>query len=55
LWKSFEAFLELYNGINDQQLSGNASGYGRDAGTNDLRVDLHLYYKLSIVGNGLVK
>ena len=55
LWKSFEAFLELYNGINDPQLSGNASGYGRDAGTNDLRVDLHLYYKLSIVGNGLVK
>ena len=55
LWKSFEAFLELYNGINDPQLSGNASGYGRDAGTNDLRVDLRLYYKLSIVGNGLIK
>jgi hypothetical protein len=55
LWNSFEAFLELYNGVNDPQFSGIASGYGRNAKSNEVRVDLRLYYKLSIVGNGLVK
>jgi hypothetical protein len=42
-------FAEVHYGVNDPQLSGNASGYGRDAHSYDLRVDIRLYYKLKII------
>ncbi len=49
LWDSFDVFAEVHYGVNDPQLSGNASGYGRDAHSYDLRVDIRLYYKLKII------
>ncbi|NPD45134.1 MULTISPECIES: hypothetical protein [unclassified Lentimicrobium] len=36
-------------GENDPQLSGNSTGYGRDAHTYDFRFDVRLFYKLNIV------
>jgi hypothetical protein len=55
-WKSFDAFLEVYHGKNDPQLSGNTSGYGRNGNSFDTRVDLRLYYKLDILSvSGIIK
>lgn len=51
LWRSFEAFAEVYYGENDPQLSGNASGYGRNANSYDLRFDIRLYYNLTLLRN----
>lgn len=48
-WNSFDAFLEVYYGKNDPQLSGNTSGYGRNGNTYDTRIDLRLFYKLDIL------
>lgn len=44
-----ELFAEVYYGISDPQLSGRASGYGRDSSVRDFRFDLRVYYKLSLV------
>jgi len=49
LWDSFELYAEAYYGVNDPQLSGHSSGYGRDSGTYDLRFDIRFYYKLNIL------
>ena len=51
IWDSFEVFAEVYHGINDPQLSGTASGYGRDSNSNDLRVEVRFFYKLKIVSD----
>ncbi len=45
-----DLFLEAYYGKNDPNLSGDASGYGRDAGSSDFRVDLRFYYHFDILG-----
>ena len=55
LWESFEVFAEAYYGVNDPQLSGNASGYGRNAGSYDFRFDVRFFYKLNIVSEKTVK
>lgn len=55
LWESFEIFAETYYGVNDPQLSGNASGYGRNANSYDLRVDVRFFYKLNIVNEGTIE
>ncbi len=47
-WKRMDLFLEVYYGRNDPQLSGNASGYGRDAGVTDMRIDFRVFYHLNI-------
>lgn len=49
LWRSFEIFAEGYYGVNDPQLSGNASGYGRDAGSYDFRFDIRFFYNLRVL------
>ncbi len=49
VWKSFEVFAEAYYGENDPQLSGNASGYGRNAGTHDFRFDIRFFYNLRVL------
>jgi hypothetical protein len=49
VWKSFEVFAEGYYGVNDPQLSGNASGYGRNAGTHDFRFDIRFFYNLRVL------
>jgi len=51
IWDSFEVFAETYYGMNDPQLSGISSGYGRDANSYDLRVDVRFFYKLKIVSD----
>gem|GEM_PF-4529760 len=55
LWDSFEVFAEAYYGVNDPQLSGNASGYGRNANSYDLRVDVRFFYKLKIVSEETIE
>lgn len=55
LWESFEVFAHAMYGENDPQLSGNASGYGRNNHTYDLRVDIRLFYKLTIVSEKTVE
>ena len=55
LWETFEVFAETRYGVNDPQLSGNASGYGRDAGCYDFRVDVRFFYKLKIVSKSSVE
>lgn len=55
LWDSFEVFAQASYGVNDPQLSGNSSGYGRDSNTYDLRVDVRLFYKLKIVSEETVE
>ena len=49
LWDTFEVFAETYYGVNDPQLSGNTTGYGRNANSYDFRVDVRFFYKLKIV------
>jgi hypothetical protein len=44
-----DVILEGYYGKNDPNLSGDASGYGRDAGSSDLRVDLRLYFHFDVL------
>jgi len=48
-WENVDVFLEAYYGRNDPQLSGEASGYGRDADQTDFRIDLRFFYRLSLV------
>ncbi len=55
LWDSFEVFAETRYGVNDPQLSGNASGYGRNAGSYDFRFDVRFFYKLSIVSDSSIE
>ena len=55
IWNSFEVFAEASYGMNDPQLSGNSSGYGRNANTYDLRVDVRFYYKLKILSEETVE
>lgn len=46
--KPVDVFLEAYQGRNDPQLSGDASGYGRDASCSDFRIELRLYYNFGL-------
>ena len=46
--KPVDVFLEAYQGRNDPQLSGDASGYGRDASCSDFRIELRLFYHFSL-------
>ena len=55
IWNSFEVYAETRYGVNDPQLSGRASGYGRDAGSYDFRVDVRVYYKLRIVSDSSIE
>ena len=55
LWESFEVFAEAYYGVNDPQLSGNSSGYGRNAGSYDFRFDVRFFYKLNIVSESTIE
>ncbi len=55
LWESFEIFGEAYYGVNDPQLSGNASGYGRNAESYDFRFDIRFFYKLNIVSENTIE
>jgi hypothetical protein len=55
IWDTFEVFAETRYGVNDPQLSGNASGYGRDAGSYDFRVDVRFFYKLKIVSKSSIE
>ena len=55
LWDTFEVYAETRYGVNDPQLSGNASGYGRDAGSYDFRVDVRFFYKLKIVSDSSIE
>ncbi len=55
IWDSFEVFAETYYGVNDPQLSGNASGYGRDANSYDFRFDIRFFYKLKIVSDSSIE
>ncbi len=55
LWDSFEVYAETYYGVNDPQFSGKASGYGRNAHSYDLRVDVRFFYKLNIVSEETIE
>jgi hypothetical protein len=49
IWRLFQIYGEVHYGINDPQLSGNASGYGIDAGSYDLGFQIRFYYTMSIL------
>ncbi len=53
-WNALDFFLEAYYGINDPQLSGDASGYGRDVDSRDVGVQLRIYYRLSMLKKSTV-
>jgi hypothetical protein len=55
IWDTFEIFAEAYYGENDPQLSGNSSGYGRNANSYDLRIDVRFFYKLKIVNDDILE
>jgi len=50
--KRMDLFLEVYYGRNDPQLSGAASGYGRNANVTDMRIDFRVFYHLRIASQG---
>ena len=47
-WPRLDGFLEVYYGKNDPTLSGDASGYGRDASTEDWRVEMRIFYHVRL-------
>lgn len=47
-WPRMDGFLEVYYGKNDPTLSGDASGYGRDVGTKDWRVEGRIFYHIRL-------
>ena len=55
IWDTFEVYGEVYYGVNDPQLSGNVTGYGRNAGSYDLRVDVRFFYKLRIISQSSIE
>ena len=55
LWRLFQIYAEIHYGVNDPQLSGNASGYGRDDGVYDLGFQIRVYYTMSILNEQIIK
>ena len=55
VWDLFQIYGELHYGINDPQLSGNASGYGRNAGSHDLGFQIRCYYTMSILNEKTIE
>jgi hypothetical protein len=55
IWDMFEVFAEVHYGMNDPQLSGNTTGYGRNASCYDFRFDLRFFYKLKIVSEDSIE
>jgi len=55
VWRLFQVYGEVHNGINDPQLSGNATGYGRDAGSYDIGFQIRCYYTMSILNEKTIK
>jgi hypothetical protein len=51
IWDTFEVFAEVYHGINDPQLSGISSGYGRNFSSSDLRIDVRFFYKIKVISD----
>lgn len=49
IWRLFQIYGEIHYGINDPQLSGNASGYGRNADVNDFGFQIRVYYTMSVL------
>jgi len=49
IWRLFQIYGEVHYGINDPQLSGNASGYGRNANVKDLGFQIRVYYTMSVL------
>lgn len=55
IWSLFQIYGEVHYGINDPQLSGNASGYGRDANSTDIGFQIRFYYTMSIVNKRTIE
>jgi len=55
IWRLFQIYGEVHYGVNDPQLSGNASGYGRDAGTYDVGFQIRFYYTMSILNEKTIE
>jgi hypothetical protein len=49
VWRLIQVYGEVHYGVNDPQMSGNASGYGRDAGSYDVGFQVRVYYTMSIL------
>jgi len=49
IWRLFQIYGEIHYGINDPQLSGNASGYGRNADVRDFGFQIRVYYTMSVL------
>ncbi len=55
IWRLFQIYGEVHYGVNDPQLSGNASGYGRDTGAYDVGFQIRFYYTMSILNEKTIE
>jgi len=55
IWRLFQIYGEVHYGVNDPQLSGKASGYGRDANAYDLGFQIRFYYTMAIVNKSIIE
>jgi len=55
IWRLFQIYGEVHYGVNDPQLSGNATGYGRNDNVSDIGFQIRVYYTMAIVNKSIIE